>query len=1022
MNNKLIEQEQMLFSKFKQISLIVEDKYSYLVLNNEKKDKLLQQAFTKFLQNISKINDDNISLEIENYLNKEYLNLLKELLVLEDNKKVLNDYTNNYFTYKAFSKDISKNLENYTDDLIALNPNISYEDCLYLIKNNEYIKNGLETIIYSANEKINLFKIDELLQTNLSILLEPFCQYYNISTEDNDSLNDEIYEYNSKESKNDNYLTDNIVHDYLRSLPPALTIDEERKCFLALASGQKEMKNYLIEHNLKFVVSVAKRYQGKGLALMDLIQEGNIGLIKAVERFDVEKGFKFVSYASWWIRQAIIIAINEKGRTIRLPAYVNQKLRKINYLKHYISNNLGHDATTKELAMYMNMNEKDLEDFLKNTSDSISYNVLVGEKEENELQDFLEANIDIENDLIRDDLKRQIIPSLKNLSSREQYILIERIVNRKSLESVAKTLNITRERVRQIEEKALIKLRGKKQIKDTMIYLDNPESISLPKQKFTLVKTIGSKKDCVLEAITYLDEEERQLLFDAYGKNYENKVEANYSDELNELIIKLKIFTYAIKKPEKITILNNSLFSYFTFYEKEDILEAIDTLSDNKKKLLKEKYPNGFDEKPIIMPVAYEDYLKREVFGNISKKLKEKKEETIKKSNNIITLTSLREAFSNLTTEEKEKILNLFKPSDEEEYFLENLIIMSKDDAFLKLIKYANNIENTSKFDIDIKTASFLSLTSATSIEEVKYHLNFLLPSEIKLLNLRFGTNFLQKIKLHDIEYPKKRRIVTKILPKLNERIVKLRMPLEKALDVDSATVKRAITYFENEDQKLLNTLYNYKDYDYVLTEKDYIRIVSKLLPVLKNIINNLKLKGTITPNTSIKINSLYEKNSNLRYNTTRENLKEIVAELSKEEQSVFYKKFGPNLDEYNTNLTAAENNLYKNISMKINRKINKQNKEKERRTLLQESFKQIRKIYLNLNEETRNKLSESDRVLLDNLFLEEKMPNIDNLLQKNFLKALRNILEISRESNIEENNKRYLKCIASYIENQVKR
>lgn len=1008
LNTPITEYEQQLI-KFRRINVNVNTKFSYLKIDDNTKNKLLEQAFDKFLQNLNNINEDNISLEIEKYLNNEYINLLKDLLKKDNNKEILNNYTNNYFINNKCNTNIEKLLETFTDNLLSLNANISYEECLYLIKNNEFLKTLFPKIIYLADNKPDLFKIDKLLQTNLSILLEPFCQYHNIDVEMISSLQNEDNDY-------DNYLTDDILNDYLHSLPPILTPEEEKRLFLALANGNSEVKDYIIEHNLKFVVSIAKHYRGRGLSFMDLIQEGNIGLIKAVDRFDVTKGFKFVSYASWWIRQSIIASINETGRTIRLPAYVSQKLQKIERLRNYVSNNLGHYATNKEVAEYIGTTEKKLNDFLIETSDSVSYNTFAGEDEENEMQDFLEADINIEEDFIKKDLKSQIIPALKKLSFREQVILIERTANKKSLSYIAQKLNITRERVRQIEEKALVKLRDIKEIKDIMIYLDNPENISLPDNKLTLFKTIGSKKNYVLAAIDYLTFEEKQYLLNIYGENYENKVKLNYSEELNELIIKLKVFVYALKNSEKITNIADNLFSYFNGYEKDNILDAINSLSSNKKKLLNEKYPNGFDNKPLIFPITYEHYIKREVFGKISKILKENKTKVVKKSTNIITLNSLKEAFSKLTEEEKDYLLKHYKISSKETYYLENLLNISKDAPFLKLVEYANNIENTNKFNLDIKTSSFLSLTNAISIEELKYHLTFLLPSEINLLKIRFGKNFLQEIKLHDIDYSKKRRIVTKIIPKINERIIKLRTPLEDVLNVNNSIVKKAITYFEEDDQKLIYTLYNYENYNYVLIEEDYIRLVTKLLPVLKNITTNLQHKGVIAPNTSMKLVSLYATNITLRFNTSKENLQEIILHLSKEEQTIFYKVFGPNLDEYNTNLTTDEAALYKNISVKINKIINKQNKERESD---KEDLEKIKEVYLSLNEETTAKLTKNDRVLLNNLFLENK--NLNTSLQKDYLIALKNILEISKDSNIDENNKQYLKCIASYIENQTK-
>ncbi len=1011
-------------------------KFPFLNIDEEKEEELFQNALNSFLEKENEINLDILVKKLSNYLNKEYTSYLIKILNESDNKQILKDYTDFFFSNNTKNSP-EDTLTEYTNCLLSYMPNISYEDCLYLSEN-KFIKKAFLELIYLPNNQLNEEKIQDLLQTDISILLEPFCTNNNIYL-DKDDLTDEDSYFDDitlpdPKKVNDTYFTDNILIDYLNNLPDIFTPEERKYYFKRLAEGDETAKKEIIEHNLKFVVKVAKRYQNKGLPLIDLIQEGNIGLIKAVDRFDPNRPNEFLTYAQWWIKQAITRAIYSTGRTIRLPVHVNTKLSKIMRLQLNLSDTYGHEVTNKELAEKLNMSKEELEKFLSETSDCISYDVNVTDNnndvDSSELIDFIpDDNTNIEENYIKGDLKEHMLPSLDKLKPRERYIIIERIVNKKPLSYVSKKLNISRERVRQIEIKTLQKLKDDKIMQTNMNYLDNPEKVNVfQKEAFSIFKAVGGKKDCVLEAISYLDKEEKVYLHKIYGQNYKNKVEIGHSKELDEIITKLKIFTSTLKRMSQANIIDQSLCHILQISE-EELTEKLNILSNKDRKLLDEKYANGFSNPPTkTFPLPIEEYITRKIIRSLFQEIDSKQKNLFNK-NNIITKNSLKEAFSHLTPEEQEFLKNCksscdkeqkyflkkYNNSSEEQYYLDRIRNASENIIFQKLITYANNIENSGYYNIDINEVDFLSLTSAKNVEELKYHLTKLTSNELTLLKDRFGNNFLAKKIVKNLEYNKKRKIITQIIPKINLNASKMQNKIEEVLTNDKAIIKEAISYFNDKDKKFLEAfLFSNQEY---LTESNYKRLNEILLPALTLAIRNLKDNGELTRNTTEKIINLSRSNANIKlfFNIKLDDLKEILASLSPKEQELFYKKFGSNLNQNNI-LTPEENKLYKSLYLKIRRLIRFQQK-----TILQkDDLENIKNIYLNLNPETRNQLSIEERALLDNIFLTDNFNELNNTnSRKEFLQALKNILLLSNKSNIKEANKIYLKSIISYINNE---
>lgn len=643
---------------------------------------IIDAIYNKFaFANLSKQDYYNMVIkEIENTKSsfnsdKNYVDYLKKIIeskMIEMIKTKLLDHNesirilNNYIQITVKKTDdynvIMKQIRAFNSFLEKYNYVPTPEVLIELINKNENLNDLIKIIFLKNKDMIVSGDIEKLTDNNtLILLLEAYCLINNIEIKQSEENN--IY------YDDDLKLTDS-VKIYLREIGeyPLLSIEQQRDLALKILDGDNKARELFINSNLRLVVNVAKRYIGNGLTFLDLIQEGNLGLITAVDKYDVKKGFNFSTYAIWWIRQAITKAIEYKGRTIRIAAHVYEKVQLYKKVFRNLEIKLNREPTINEIADEMELSVSEVSDLQQLQIDVVSINAIIGDEKEKELENFIVSSDESPEDIATKENMKQDINNLLiscNLKPRERDILILRYgldgKEPMTLVEIGKIYNLTRERVRQIESNALKKIRKSNFVKRLVDYTESPTksllNIEMYRQIYkkdgnsnrAFLRRFGDKiedyevvgklpsiyqlfggysKEQIDLMLTKLTEEERKLITLRYGDDLEKPKATKLSKEESRkyygvLVPKMKRL---LSNPDKVRKTRRENLKH----EKNKIEDSNISVSEKNSTDIsveqsKRDIPASFDKKIDIDNIQDHDsllaYMKKSLLDDMMKNL-----------------------------------------------------------------------------------------------------------------------------------------------------------------------------------------------------------------------------------------------------------------------------------------------------------------------------------------------------------------------------------------------------------------
>ncbi|MCI6266936.1 MAG: sigma-70 family RNA polymerase sigma factor [Erysipelotrichaceae bacterium] len=638
--------------------------------------------------------NDYLKDKINIVLNKR---IKKELIKKEKAIFIINNYINKYLKKNTIYEHSIKNLKKLNIFFNTYNYIPNPDVLLEIIEENEILSKMIELVIEKDKSQIVSGNLDKFLKDNntMILMIETYCMINNIEIKESEKLEKINEDENSLE------LTNNVKM-YLQEIEkiPLLSREEEQKLVEKIKQEDSNARKILIESNLKLVVSIAKKYIGRGLPFLDLIQEGNTGLIKAVEKFDSNRGYKFSTYATYWIRQAITRAIENKGRNVRVSVGMSQKISAYKKTISNLETKLNRQPTINEIANEMNLTLPEVMKLHELQSDTISLNTLIGDNKNTELESFIPTSKESPEDIvIINSMKHQVRNLLKNcnLKPREIEVLILRFGfnNREPmlLKEIGEKLNISGERVRQIEAQALRKIRNSKHIKELAEYMQDPDK-SLQNIEFFRKKykeTGNSNK-------TFLNEDE--------------KTQGKEKKEMAKL---------------------QTIYQYFKDYTKEEIDTMLEQLTEIEQTLVKLRYGEDLSN-PVPRKLTTEQ--RNKFYGSLVPKMRRlltnnrqrNKETNISK---IEQKHQIKENINNASTDAKE-ILNqtekkvnssqsvMYPQANSLEHSNESISITPTSKDASNIQKSNKNItkEDYEKFLELLRTPTFNQMMSTLTVKE----------------------------------------------------------------------------------------------------------------------------------------------------------------------------------------------------------------------------------------------------------------------------------------------------------------
>ena len=674
--------------------------YFYLGLSKEKFISLSENFLLEIYNQ-----QENKQIEDAKYIQKlkTYLNIYAKMTIEEPENtvRIINNYINKKLSVHTNQQDNIKELKSLSNFLDKHKYVPTPDNCIELINTNQKLSSIIKQIIETNMNQISMEGIEKLdIDTIATMLLEVYCTMNNI-----------IYKEENEESP----ISENFSKDYdtssldsigmylLEIKKPLLTKEEESILTKQMAEGSESAREKLIEHNLRLVVSIARKYIGRGLDLQDLIQEGNLGLMKGIDKFNYNHGTKISTYVTWWIRQSVERAINELGSNIRIPVHIREKIYKYNAIKRRLTIELNREPTLEEIADKLGMSEDKLEKILSSAQDTISINDIINE--DTEMENFIPSTEDTpEEAYIKANLPQEINAVLNKckLSDREKSVLLLRygfFGEIKTLDEIGRFMGLTRERIRQIESKALRKLRMSSHIKELLEYSSNQsESIrNLDTLRKFYVDNVHSNKTFQkngvgvkeAEKLIQLSKHPRQLLEQQYHEGAvltEEEINFLFNIEGPEVLPE-----ETVKQNDNVPQQQTSAFTIFDAfrclnYTAEEVISILPKLSNVEQKIMEQK--NGKDlYNPIesqYMTVREKNLYITETLPKIKKMLQDKYGN--RSQENTITETS---SISN----KQETLFTRFAKYSKEEILFILPELSEFDKIRLKLIN-GDNLDN----------------------------------------------------------------------------------------------------------------------------------------------------------------------------------------------------------------------------------------------------------------------------------------------------------------------------------------